>query len=311
MAFVDPGQHDPARTVGSVSTQFAARVIGDLKRHAGQRLAVIPQLVNDKVGIGMIFKFHCVGFSGLELYNFLCRVDLIPIRHADFPHPDILLFKIGNENTAVAVCRVGADLPAIQLCHKEFHAADPCLCHAVDFLQCQAGERDVGKFHIAAAIRVELHGLRRHIQLVTRHGSDFITDIGTGLQIGNGNQARLVGLKISNALAVQHFHADRHTCKRLFRDGIIFVDLQMGQFLILELQNGGLTGFQLHLLRCVVQFVAVRRFDFDGDIPAGIQFRDRYKAIASCGILTDQFTVHFGQTERGAGQRVAFHVHFL
>ena len=26
-------------------------------------------------------------------------------------------------------------------------------CHAVDFLQCQAGKRDIGKFHIAAAIR--------------------------------------------------------------------------------------------------------------------------------------------------------------
>ena len=270
MAFVDPGQHDPARTVGGVSTQLAARVIDDLKRYAGQRLAVVSQLVNDKVGIGMVFKFHCVGFSGLEFYNFPCRVDFIPVRHTDFPHSDILLFKIGNENAAVAVRRVSTNLLAVQFCHEEFHTANSSLCHAIDFLQRQAGERDIGKLHIAAAIRVEFHGLRRHIQLVARHGGDFITDVGAGLQIGNGNQTRLVGLKISNALAVQLFHADRHTRKRLFRDGIIFVDLQMGQLFILELQNGGLTGFQLHLLRYIVQFVAVRRFDFDGDIPAGI-----------------------------------------
>ena len=64
-------------------------------------------------------------------------------------------------------------------------------------------------------------------------------------------------------------------------------------------------------MRCAVQFVAVRRFDFNGYIPAGIQLRNRYKTIASCGILTDQFPVHFGQAEHGTGQRGSFHVHFF
>ena len=101
----------------------------------------------------------------------------------------------------------------------------------------------------------------------------------------------------ANDIIVFILDEEAHTADRLTCHRVNLADTDAGKLCIFKGDSGQLTSLDDHILRCAIQTVAVRCFDFGHDIDAILKAGNSYKAGRIARVFTDQLTSSFFHTE--------------